>query len=272
MTSTSFDSVNCAIGANALKSTISDFGLIREPTVWEPKDTAFIDPYLVYASMKPSLHFSPPTIPGWASYKITLPRPGSSQKPKLLNGYAVSPLHNAYVTFCVQLTSPDVSKRYTPMRYRDMIVDNYISACIASSTAPLSELRWLGIANILNPASRATFERIFQLTGRNILSRGVVEISPTIELKGDFPKHKEFHKLLLADPFTRGVIALLHQHAEALGRASVKRFIFVSEGFEAGEFPRRPSPLELRLNLIVELTRSDDSVAGLWSDASRYSL
>ncbi|KAK5631215.1 hypothetical protein RRF57_006929 [Xylaria bambusicola] len=258
MTSTSVNTTN---SANAPKSTITDFGLVREPRVWEPKDTAFIDPYLVHASMNGISHSYPPaTLPEWNTYRITLPRPGTL---KLINGYAVSPSHNAYVTFCVQLTSPDATKCYTPMRYRDMIVDNYTSACIASTTTSPSTLRWLGVANILNPASHATFERVLWLAGRNILSRGVVEISPAIELKGDFPHYKQFRKLLLADPFTRGVTALLHHHGETLGRASVKRFIFVSEGFEGGELPRRPSPLELRLNLIVELERSGDSIASL---------
>lgn len=259
------------MSASSPKATISDFGLVRARTVWEPKDTAFIDPYLVHASMQSAPRSSPaPPIPQWSTYKITLPQPGStshgtSRSPNLLNGYAVSTSNNAYVTFCVQLTSLDASRRYTPMRYRDIIVDNYVSASSSScsSSAPLTQLRWLGVANILNTASRATFERIFQLSERDILSRGSVEISSSLQLRSDYPRHKEFRKLLLADPFTRGVVALLKHHSQALGRASVKRFIFLSEGFDRGEFACKPSPLELRLDLVVELTRSGNSAANL---------
>lgn len=259
-------SANNTSSASAPKNTVQDFGLVRESTVWESKDTAFIDPYLAHTSLNnPSRSSSSPaTIPEWGTFKITLPRPASSRgsrSPKLLNGYAVAPSHHAYVTFCVQLTTSG-APRLTPMRYRDMIVDNYVSAC-ASTSASLSKLRWLGVANIINETSRAIFEKVFQLTGRDILSRGAVEIRPSIELRGTYPDHEEFRALLVHDPFTRGVLALLHHHAQAIGYASVKRFIFISEGFESGGGSGSPSPLRLRLNLVVELARSGDSAADL---------
>ncbi|KAH8162548.1 hypothetical protein CIB48_g5703 [Xylaria polymorpha] len=232
--------------------TIEDFGLIREPTVWEPNDTSFIDPYLVYASLNEcsSLRSSPPSLPEWSSYKITLPQ--GSQSPKLLNGYAVSPSHHAYVTFCVQLLiSPgeDERRRLTGMRYRDMIADNFVSVC------PLAKLRWLGVANIMHAGSRATFTDVFRLAGRDIRSRGEVEVRPDVDLS-DNP---ELRSLLLNDPFMRGVFALLHRRAKELGHAFVRRFIFISEGYEGtGD----PSPLELRLNLVVELARPGDGDVG----------
>ncbi|KAI0446661.1 hypothetical protein F4803DRAFT_559334 [Xylaria telfairii] len=231
--------------------TIEDFSLIRESTAWEPKDTSFIDPYLVYASLNESSspRSSPPSLPEWGSYKITLPQ--GSRSPKLLNGYAVSPSHHAYVTFCVQLlTSTD--ERLTDMRYRDMIADNY------ASVSPLAKLRWLGVANILHKGSRANFTNIFRLAGRNIRARGEVEVHPAVDLS-DTP---ELRGLLLNDPFTRGVFALLHSRAKELGHAFVRRFVFISEGYEgSGD----PSPLELRLNLVVELARSGDDVGDVAS-------
>ncbi|KAI0550878.1 hypothetical protein F4679DRAFT_594506 [Xylaria curta] len=232
--------------------TIEDFGLIREPTVWEPKDTSFIDPYLVYASLSESS--SHPSIPEWSSHKITLSR--GSKSPKLLNGYAVSPSHHAYVTFCVQLTTAEAcsSPRITAMRYRDMIADNYVSSC---SPGAMVKLRWLGVANILHEGSRSTFRQIFQLADRNILSRREVEVYPNTDLK-DNPKLRD---LLLKDPFTRGVLALLHHHAGELGRAFVRRFVFISEGYEGHEHSGGPSPLELRFNLVVELGRPGDEDA-----------
>ncbi|KAI1429521.1 hypothetical protein F5Y12DRAFT_796427 [Xylaria sp. FL1777] len=251
---------------SVLRHRIEDFGLVRESTEWEARDTAFIDPYLTRASLDESSHSSSslPTIPEWSTFKITLPystlsstSSRDSGSPRLLNGYAVSPSHHAYVTFAIYLTISGAG-RLTPMRYRDMIADNYISACVSTSSS-LSQLRWMGVANILNETSRATFQRVYELTGHDILSRGAVEIEPEIHLREDFPNHQAFRDLLVNDPFTRGVLALLHHHAEAMSHASVKRFVFVSEGFESSAYCTSPSPLELRLNLIVELARCGDS-------------
>ncbi|TGJ83419.1 hypothetical protein E0Z10_g5341 [Xylaria hypoxylon] len=259
------------------KHTVQDFDLVREPTVWETKDTAFIDPYLMLTTLNNSSRYSssPATTstPEWGTFKISLPRltsSGVSRSPKLLNGYAVSPSHHAYVTFCVQLTTTDAT-RLTPMRYRDMIVDNYVSAFPSTST-PISKLRWLGIANILNEDSRATFTQIFHLAGCDILSRGHTEIFPEIDLNGTSPSNKELRTLLLNDPFTRGVLALLHHHAQDLNHAFVKRFIFISDGWEANEYSTGPSPLELRLNLVVELARLGDTAPAVTTDALKEPL
>ncbi|KAI1736217.1 hypothetical protein F4680DRAFT_469322 [Xylaria scruposa] len=241
---------NVIDNASISHHTIEDFGLTREPTAWEPKDTSFIDPYLAYASLSESS--SHPSVPEWSSHKITLPQ--GSRSPKLLNGYAVSPSHHAYVTFCVQLTAAEArsSPRITAMRYRDMIVDNYTSACC--SPAAMAKVRWLGVSNILHKGSRSAFKQVFQLAGRNILLRGEVEVCPNTDLK-DNPKLRD---LLLRDPFTRGVLALLHHHAGELGHAFVRRFVFISEGYEGQEHSGDPSPLELRFNLVVELGRPGD--------------
>ncbi|KAI0457885.1 hypothetical protein F5B21DRAFT_500906 [Xylaria acuta] len=242
--------------ANTLHRTVEDFGLIRESTVWGPKDTSFVDPYLVYASLnESSSRSSSQLIPEWDSYKITVPR--GSGGPKLLNGYAVSPSHHAYMTFCVQLTvgTEADSRRFTAMRYRDMIADNYVSAFPQSIPAALSKLRWLGVANILHEGSRSTFTNVFRLASRDILSRGEVEVRPDVDLRDNL----KLRSLLLKDPFTRGVLALLRHRAGELGHAFVKRFLFTSEGYEGRGHSGEPSPLELRLNLVVELARPGDA-------------
>ncbi|KAI0866120.1 hypothetical protein F4860DRAFT_208713 [Xylaria cubensis] len=260
MAASNSSSINNA--SSILRDTIEDFGLTRDPTVWKPKDTSFIDSYLVYASLSKSS--SHPSMPEWSSYKITRPR--GSKSPTLLNGYAVSPSHHAYVTFCVQLTAAEASSspRITAMRYRDMLADNYISACC--SPAALAKLRWLGVANILHGGSRSTFRQVFRLAGRDILSKSAVEVYPSIDLNA---RH-EVRDLLLKDPFTRGVLALLHHHAGELGHAFVKRFVFISEGYEDHEHSGEPSPLELRFNLVVELGRpggeGGDAAASAMSD------
>ncbi|KAI8950784.1 hypothetical protein F4801DRAFT_547572 [Xylaria longipes] len=137
------------------------------------------------------------------------------------------------------------------MRYRDMVADNCVSAC---SPASMAKLRWLGVANILHEGSRSTFTKVFRLAGRDILSRGEVEVRPDVDLN-DNPT---LRSLLLEDPFTRGVLALLHHRAEELGHAFVRRFVFISEGYEGREHGE-PSSLELRLNLVVELARPGDA-------------
>ncbi|KAI3323181.1 hypothetical protein HD806DRAFT_544550 [Xylariaceae sp. AK1471] len=249
--------------AATMQKTIQSYGLIREPTVWEPKDTAFIDPYLMLASPRYNSLSPSASAPEWKSFKITQSCPSSSS-PKLLNGYAVSPSHHAYVTFCVKLTATDAARdpvRLTEMRYRDMIVDNYISACINSPTST-SKLRWLGIANILNKPSRSTFHQVFHLAGRDILSRGNVEVHPSLLHDKNEKYERQTRDLLFNDPFTRGVLALLHHRARDMGYAFVKRFIFISEGYEGREFSGQPSPLELRLNLVVELARPGDDDVG----------
>ncbi|KAI0119985.1 hypothetical protein GGR51DRAFT_495846 [Nemania sp. FL0031] len=150
------------------------------------------------------------------------------------------------------------------MRYRDMIADNYVSACASAldpksnPSAPLSKLRWLGVANILNESSRSTFAQIFRLRGHDILNRGSVEIRPATDLNDANPSAAYLWDLLLHDPFTRGVLALLHHRARDVGYAFVKRIIFISHGYEGREHSGEPSPLELRLDLVVELARGGD--------------
>ncbi|KAI1169253.1 hypothetical protein F5B18DRAFT_646110 [Nemania serpens] len=270
--------------ANVLSSTIQAFGLAREPTVWEPQDTAFIDPYIILADLDNSSRPAAPSTPEWRSFKITLPcsavpagtyAPSSAPSgPVLLNGYAVSPSHHAYVTFFVQLMAPD-GTRLTGMRYRDMIADNYVTAASASTStststsSTLSKLRWLGVANILNPSSRSNFVQIFRITGKDILARGSVEICPAVDLRSDDngndktgARHHLLSDLILHDPFASGVFALLRQRARDMGGAFVRRFIFISEGYEGHEHSREPSPLELRFNLVVELARPVDGKGG----------
>ncbi|KAI0875027.1 hypothetical protein GGS24DRAFT_516098 [Hypoxylon argillaceum] len=245
--------------------TVENFGLIRESTVWESKDTEFIDAYIMLADLAESPRSTAtPSTPEWSSFKITLPNslstsPGSSNSPRLLNGYAVSPSRCAFVTFCVKLTLPE-GGRLTDMRYRDMIADNYVSASpsSSSSSSSLSDLRWLGVTNILNPSARSTFKQIFQLMGHDILARDSVEIYPAVLANAASPSSEYLRDLLLRDPFARGVLALLHHRAQDVGPAFVKRFVFISQGYENHEHSGDPSPLELRLDLVVELGRPSD--------------
>jgi len=161
------------------------------------------------------------------------------------------------------------NKRLTTMRYRDMIADNYISA-FPPTRGPgqqqhLRTLRWLAISRILNPSARRTFVDVFRRAGKDILTRGRVEVfvfptlpkstaqdtttlsTPTNSNSTHSPPHINYNNhnnkndndnnntsspsmSEFDDPFTAGVFSFLRQHKEELGHAFARRFIFLSEG------------------------------------------
>ncbi|KAI1117313.1 hypothetical protein F5Y14DRAFT_379413 [Nemania sp. NC0429] len=256
--------------ANIPNAMVQAFGLAREPAFLEPEDTAFIDSYIVLADFdNPSI----PRTPEWRSFEISLPC--SAIPPTALK---------AAGTYASSLTSLGPI-----LLNRDMIVDNYnytMSTSTSTSTptcSPMSKLRWLGVANILNLSSRSTFAQIFRAAGKDILTRGSVKVRPPvnfhlhrnidIDVDGAHARHHHHHHhhhhqllhFLLHDPFACGVLALLRERAGEMGGAFVRRFIFVSEGYEEGghhAHSKPPSPLELRLNLVVELARPGFSEDG----------
>ncbi|KAI1201048.1 hypothetical protein F5X97DRAFT_339513 [Nemania serpens] len=274
--------------SNNQSSTIQAFGLTRQPAAWDPKVTAFLDPYIMPANLENSSRPADPSAsstPEWRCFEITLPRSAvpadlieqyeplgaldddvfypstdvplsASSGPVLLNVYAVSPSHCAYVTSFVQLTAPS-AKRLTKMRYSDMIADNMASAATSASTStssPLSKLRWLCLTN--NSRSRLSFKHMFDHAEKDILARGSVEIRPVYNKD---ETDRWLLDYLFYEDLTRGVFVLLHDHARALGGAYAKRFIFISEGYEGrDEYSGPIPPPDLRLHLVVELARLRD--------------
>ncbi|KAI0199014.1 hypothetical protein F4808DRAFT_225889 [Astrocystis sublimbata] len=260
--------------SNTKRKRIQEFGLLRQATVWDKGLTSFIDPYLMYNHPDP---VKTPSSPEWSTYTITCPSASVNAASRLLNEYAVSHSHDAYVTFCVQLTEGTEagSPRVTAMRYAEMIADNYVHALTSWSQSsrpasspplrsnsvsssfltpsPLAGLRWLGVANILHAGSRDTFKKIFCYKGRDIYSRGIVEIRPDVDFERE--GSLQLVEAILNDPFTRGVFKLLRLYREEMESASVRRFLFLSNGYDGRQFSEEPSPLELRLDLIVELAR-----------------
>ncbi|KAI0398188.1 hypothetical protein F5Y17DRAFT_454193 [Xylariaceae sp. FL0594] len=254
---------------------IEDYGLVREevPTGCgydASRDVAFLDPYFILAEREP---VTIPFRPEWRTFRIIQPQTNinatgeememSMSSPRLLNVYAVSPSHGAYVTLCVKLTSSPSSSssststlgeeyRYTPMRYRDMIADNLNNSNLLSAL----QLRWIAVSQVMNPFARETFFEVFTREGKDILLRGRVEIevdcfpntsshhTPPSSSSSSFHNNNNFDFLTKKDPFCAGIFSFLRTTHYAKDRnLYVKRFIFLSDGYDANNnTPLTPAP------------------------------
>ncbi|KAI0547382.1 hypothetical protein F4679DRAFT_586602 [Xylaria curta] len=208
--------------------TILDYGLTRFDIHIERADMEFIEPY---ANPTGSLN------PAWAGFSV-------ENRMLTINSFcAVSTSLNAYVTTAIFLTvSENIGAyRMTPMRMREMIVDNYLAA-----GGNLKTLRFVGTKSITNMTTRNQIERLFQRAGKDFTRPGSVEFRP---------EHKEFASDLLGNPFTRGISSLLRHHNIETGFAKMKRFIFLSKGLQPGDLVDDDKP---ELDLVIELARPGD--------------
>ncbi|RYP32146.1 hypothetical protein DL767_005382 [Monosporascus sp. MG133] len=225
------------------RKTVEDYGLRREPLPLDPNDLNYMEPYLG------------PGPYNWQSYVILPPQrdeettgreddEGDEEDPGL-NWYAISPPHEAYSTMYVKLTSGDQigAERLTEMQYRDMVIDN-----VRAAGADMRAIRFLGTWSIQNRPARTAITEVFRRAGRDVLARGVVEVTPE-----DGPA---FLECIRNNLFARGQQALLERHAQETGGAFVERFVFVSEGYDAppGSNAEIP-PYEPRLHMVTELGR-----------------
>ncbi|TGJ84243.1 hypothetical protein E0Z10_g4536 [Xylaria hypoxylon] len=149
---------------------------------------------------------------------------------------------NAYVTEYVALTDGHEigGKRLTPMRYRDMMVDNYLDA-----GGDLKTWTYIGTRSIANMATRDLISNVFHAAGKDVDQPGSVEF---------LSDSSEFGNVAFGNPFTQGIQGLLREYEEDMGKAKIKRFIFISEGM-CKEKDIYVYPL---LNLVVELCRPGD--------------
>ncbi|RYP36500.1 hypothetical protein DL768_010933 [Monosporascus sp. mg162] len=226
------------------RKTVSDYGLRREPFPLGPDDLNYMEPYLGLGPYN------------WQSYMI-LPLQTDEDATEReddeddegedpgLNWYAISLSHEAYSTMYVKLTNGDQigAQRLTEMQYRDMVIDN-----VRAAGADMRAIRFLGTWSIQNLPARTAIAEVFRRVGRDILARGVVEVT-----REDGPA---FLECVRNNPFARGQQALLERHAQETGGAFVERFVFVSEGYDAppggnAEIP----PYEPRLHMVTELSR-----------------
>ncbi|KAI0418745.1 hypothetical protein F5X98DRAFT_385868 [Xylaria grammica] len=179
--------------------TISDYGLNRSFSGPETVDTKFMEPYI-----------GPTGEASWLSF-------GVFHNEELLNFYAVSLQLNVYITYCIALTQGEGigDKRETPMRHRDMMVDNYLAA-----GGNLKTWRYIVTHAIANAVTRDVIFRCFRAAGADYTQSGSVEVMP-----GDH----EFVDVVFSNPFTRGIQGLLREYEEEMGKAKIKRVIFISE-------------------------------------------
>ena len=156
-----------------------------------------------------------------------------------LSWYHVAPSLRTYITMYVELTEDDAigAKRYTPMHYRDMMVDNYLTA-----GGDLRTWQYIGTNSIVNKPTRKLFEDVFQSRGIDSTQSGSVEF---------LPSDKRFADIMIANPFTRGIQGLLQKYERQMGNAKVKRLVFISDRVHR-PFLRGPKP---EYNLVVELCR-----------------
>ncbi|KAI1132624.1 hypothetical protein F5Y10DRAFT_197673 [Nemania abortiva] len=208
------------------RRTVSDYNLVRKPAIdqlmnW---DVGFMELYLGPAGGAP---FSG----SWKYYTVTNSRGNE------LNLYAVSTVFQAYVTDIVFLTFSDKigSERYTDMRYRDMMVDNYLAA-----GGDLKTWRYIGARRVVNEPTVRLAKKCFERAGPEFVRDGA-----TLEFR---PGDAEFETIVMGNPFTRGLLALLREYEKEMGNAKIKRFTFISL-----------DPYDNSIHLVIELYRPGDA-------------
>ncbi|RYO86837.1 hypothetical protein DL766_005665 [Monosporascus sp. MC13-8B] len=225
------------------RKTVEDYGLRREPLPLDPNDLNYMEPYLGQGPYN------------WQSYVVLPPQTDEEttaredneddEEDPGLNWYAISLSHDAYATMYVKLTNGDQigAQRLTEMQYQDMVVDN-----VWAAGGDMRAIRLLGTWSVQNMPARTAITEAFRRVGRDILVRGVVEVTPE-----DGPA---FLECVRNNPFARGQQALLERHAQEASGAFVERFIFVSEGYDAPPSGNTGiPPYEPRLHMVTELGR-----------------
>ncbi|KAI1745649.1 hypothetical protein F4680DRAFT_465548 [Xylaria scruposa] len=205
--------------------TIQDYGLERSYFPVDRRNMEFMEPY---ANPTGSID------PDWD---------GIGVESEINSSCAVSTSLNAYVTLSIFLTATENigAYRFTPMRMREIIVDNYLAA-----GGNLKTLRFVGTKDIINITTHNQIERLFQRAGKDFNRPGLVEL---------LPEHKEFTSDVLGNPFTRSIRSLLRHHEIEMGFAKMKRFIFLSKGLQPSDLAHEDRP---ELNLVIELCRPGD--------------
>ncbi|KAI0102458.1 hypothetical protein GGR51DRAFT_290997 [Nemania sp. FL0031] len=192
----------------APRPTVSDYGLVRR--LLRPPhsrlDMGFIEQYMKRADIE-KYRVS------WVEYGIDTGDGGFT-----LASYSISTSLKAYVTEYVYLTLTDQagSRRYTPMRFPDMMVDNYLAA-----GGDLKTWQYIGARNIVNDAVRALIQEGFQLAGSDFNRAGTVEF---------LPENPVFETTIMANPFMQGIRRILREYEQDMGKAKIKRVIFISLG------------------------------------------
>ena len=218
------------------RRTVEYYGLYRITGASDLDDLNFILPYLG------------PGPYNWQEYSVWRPGHGKwkIQEATQLNLYAVSATHHAHVTQYVKLTAGDQpgAPRISDMRYGDMLADNLRAAGI-----PLSSIQFLGTALIANKPARTAAAEAFERAGKNILSRGVVEI---------WAEDAQEYRLFIArNPLARSQHDMVRKHGGGgAATLSVRRFVLISEGYDGPPNSAEVPYYEPRMHMVTELTSS----------------
>ncbi|GAP83700.2 hypothetical protein SAMD00023353_0500930 [Rosellinia necatrix] len=163
------------------------------------------------------------------------------QNDELLSWYGVAPSLNAYITFEVFLTKEEQigAERTTSMRYRDMMVDNYLAG-----GGDLKTWKYIGVERIVHRGTRIMIEGYFHQDSNLFSAGGALELRPS---------DSEFACMALKNPFTRGIQRLLREYESEVANARIRRVIFISMGV-VNDFSLHPESNPM-LNMVVELCR-----------------
>ncbi|KAI1330772.1 hypothetical protein F5Y16DRAFT_342973 [Xylariaceae sp. FL0255] len=146
---------------------------------------------------------------------------GRTWRGETLNWYSVSLTHRGYLTLGVSLTNGEDqgSPRRTTMRYRDMIVDNYLTA-----GGDLRTWRWYGAKYIINKLARAAITKT--LSDESIQIAEGSRKAQFVQIKASHPKFEEFTS---GNPLARGIMSLCRKYSAETGNAKVKEITFISD-------------------------------------------
>ncbi|KAI0203185.1 hypothetical protein F4808DRAFT_55001 [Astrocystis sublimbata] len=169
---------------------------------------------------------------------------------------AVSTSLKVYVVHAVSLTlsEDEGADRLTPMRLREIIIDNYLAA-----GGDMRTWRFCGVSNIVNTVTRAQAKQLFTQLGLDFNKPSTAQV---------WHGTKAFPSAILGNPFTRCVLSLIRNHKWTTGQAKIKRIVFISGGLQPVDYvfdveadkmiPEDDSNDNPKLNLVIELFRPGD--------------
>ncbi|KAH9908171.1 hypothetical protein F4778DRAFT_777527 [Xylariomycetidae sp. FL2044] len=192
-----------------LRKTVSKYNLVRE---YDGKSK----PPSVMASFSPNCL---PELrrrvqircPKWKDWLIV----DRAHDDEVLVEYSVSPDGRGYYTGYVVLEDEGV--RMTDMRYRDMLIDNYISS---TGRRDCTALDYLITDNIVNRAAQTACKRAFAARGKSLDRTAATEIFR--------PDEAGWSELVHGNPFAQGQMRMLAESSGIFGAVGIREIVVVS--------------------------------------------
>ncbi|KAI0126959.1 hypothetical protein BJ170DRAFT_425095 [Xylariales sp. AK1849] len=208
-------------GTGSLGKSVTDYGLTREFED-DVESPAFIAPYL------PKVEGATP--PTWEEASIL-----NEAKVELCH-YAFSSDKTNYVTMDVNLIDPVTKERATDMKYRDMMIDNYITS---TGSTDLKSWTTIGAENIINDDVKDALKNGFiaQKKGDDFDKGGTTTFTP------GGPGWDEVNT---ENVFASGADQMLQENAVLFGNARVRSIVVSTEKNKYGA---------LLVNMVTVLVR-----------------